>query len=359
MGVLGKDLFDINRPRTHVKVQFGKNSYWMEDNPTPHPYGEVLTELLNCDVEPFTHTLAALECIIEEKDTQVAPQMFMDAVRGLSSLPYFRLFLSDLRELKDMPVEEFVVGEARAAFEEYIFSDGKKDAAYMREQINAIRFIQERYVWFLTEAFQRTAFEKKKGQRKLPLAQQIYENLMDAFVSGVSLGQSPEVDAPQVNIQYAVLEIDREHHELVEKLYFDRLVDFIYVELMRGLQRGFVPKRCANCGRWFLQTPGASYNYCDQPAPNSQEGKTCREVGSTKSFRAKVLNHPVWAVHQRAYKKYFARTKKGTMTKAEFLTWEMESERLRGEALRAFERAGTQEERNAIVEKLAEELNRA
>ena len=357
MGVLGKDLFDINRPRTHVKVQFGKNSYWMEDNPTPHPYGEVLTELLNCDVEPFTHTLAALECIIEEKDTQVAPQMFMDAVRGLSSLPYFRLFLSDLRELKDMPVEEFVVGEARAAFEEYIFSDGKKDAAYMREQINAIRFIQERYVWFLTEAFQRTAFEKKKGQRKLPLAQQIYDNCLDAFVSGVSLGQSPEVDVPQINIQYAVLEIDREHHELVEKLYFDRLVDFVYVELMKGLQRGFVPKRCANCGRWFLQTPGASYNYCGQPAPNSGEGKTCREVGSTKSFRAKVLNNEIWAIHQRAYKKYVARTKKGAMTKVDVLAWETESERLRDEALSAYDRARMQDEKAVIAERLRGELN--
>lgn len=90
--------------------------------------------------------------------------------------------------------------------------------------------------------------EKERPEEK-PLAQQIYKSGLDALVSGVSLGQSPKVDAPQVNIQYAVLEIDEEHHELVEKLYFDRLADFVYVELMRGLQRGFVPKRCANCGR--------------------------------------------------------------------------------------------------------------
>ena len=83
---------------------------------------------------------------------------------------------------------------------------------------------------------------KKESQRKIPLARQIYENCLDAFVSGVSLGQSSEVDAPQVNIQYAVLEIDEEHHELVEKLYFDQLTDFVYVELIRGLQRGFVPQ---------------------------------------------------------------------------------------------------------------------
>ena len=90
MGVLGKDLFDIDRPRTHVKVQFGQNAYWVEHDPTPHPYGEVLTELLNYDVAPYEHTLCVLEQAIEEKDAQKAPQAFMDAVRDLSSLPYFR-----------------------------------------------------------------------------------------------------------------------------------------------------------------------------------------------------------------------------------------------------------------------------
>ena len=358
MGVLGKDLFDIDRPRTHVKVQFGQSAYWVEDDPTPHPYGEVLTELLNYDVAPYEYTLCVLEQAIEEKDAQAAPQAFMDVVRDLSSLPYFRLFLSDLRQFNDRPVENFVTGEARVAFEEYIFSEGEKDAAYMREQANAVCFIQGRYSWFLTEAFQRTTFEKKKGQRKVPLAQQIYENCLDAFVSGVSLGKVPEVDAPQVNIQYTVLEINEDRHELVEKLYFDRLEDFVYVELMRGLQRGFVPKRCANCGKWFLQMPGASYNYCDRPAPNSEEGKACREVGSTKNFRAKVLNNEIWAIHQRAYKKYFARTKKGTMTKPDFLVWETESERLRDEALLKYNRAKAEDEKAAVAKWLREELNR-
>ena len=102
----------------------------------------------------------------------------------------------------------------------------------------------------------------------------------------------------------------------------------------------------------------ASYNYCDRPAPNSGEGKTCREVGSAKSFRAKVLNNEIWAIHQRAYKKYFARTKKGAMTRPDFLAWETESERLRDEALSAYERARTQDEKAAIAERLKGELNR-
>lgn len=354
MGVLGKDLFDYTRPRTHVKVQFGQSAYWIEDGLEPHPYGEILTELLNCDVTPFEQTLFILEQAVQANDAQTAPRAFMDAVGEFAALPYFRLFLPDFQQFKRMRVEDLTVGKARTAFENYVFADGRKDAAYMREQIDSIRSIQERYAWFLDEALGRT-FEKKKGQRKKPLAQQIYESGLDAFVSGVSLGKSPEVDAPQVNIQYALLELDEDHHELVEKLYFDQLADFVYVELMRGLQHGFVPKRCANCGRWFLQTPGPSYNYCGNPAPNSEEGRTCREVGSTKSFRSKVLNNAVWAVHQRAYKKYFARTRKETMSRAEFEAWERESERLREEALAQYDRARTPEERQQIVDKLTED----
>lgn len=42
----------------------------------------------------------------------------------------------------------------------------------------------------------------------------------------------------------------------VEKMYFHRLLGFVYREVMKGSQKGFVPKRCANCERWFLQMQG-------------------------------------------------------------------------------------------------------
>ena len=56
--------------------------------------------------------------------------------------------------------------------------------------------------------------------------------------------------------QYRSTRID--FRKIVEKMYFDQLLDFVYVEFMKGLQKGFVPKRCANCGRWFLQKPGGN-----------------------------------------------------------------------------------------------------
>ena len=184
----------------------------------------------------------------------------------------------------------------------------------------------------------------------------IYSSGYEAFVSGVSLGKDPEVDAPLVRAQYRIRG-ERENAEVVEKMYFDRLLDFVYVELMKGLQKGFVPKRCANCGRWFLQMPGMTYAYCGEPAPG-QDGKTCREIGATSSFRSKVQNNDVWKAHQRAYKKYFARTRKGTMSKGVFEVWSRKMETLRDDALTEYDRAQSKEERQRIVDEVTQKLNK-
>ena len=226
---------------------------------------------------------------------------------------------------------------------------------FMQQQIDDIRLIQERYAWFLDGVFADAVFEKKKGQKKIPLAPMICSRGYEAFISGVSLGENPETDAPPVKTQYRIRG-EKEKAEIVEKMYFDRLLDFVYVEFMKGLQKGFVPKRCANCGRWFLQTPGATFAYCAGSAPG-QDGKTCREIGASSSFRSKVENNDVWKVHQRAYKKYFARIRSGLMTKGEFEVWSRQAADLQDAALERYARAENEEERQRIAQEIAEALN--
>ena len=227
--------------------------------------------------------------------------------------------------------------------------------AFMQQQIDDIRLIQERYAWFLDGVFADAVFEKKKGQKKIPLAPMICSRGYEAFISGVSLGENPETDAPPVKTQYRIRG-EKENAEIVEKMYFDRLLDFVYVEFMKGLQKGFVPKRCANCGRWFLQKPGATYAYCTGAAPG-QDGKTCRKIGASSSFRSKVENNDVWKVHQRAYKKYFARIRSGLMTKGEFEVWSRQAANLRDAALERYARAKSEDERQRIAQEVAEALN--
>ena len=354
MGVLGKDLFDLHRPQTNTKVEFGASAYWVEDRPMPQPYGTVLTEVLNLDVAPFQELLDQLNTAVQEKSGDVL-RAYMNMKKGLASLPLYRLYLEDFRFFGDMPVEEFVVGEAQDAFAEFVMQEDNDLPAFMQQQISDIRLIQERYAWFLDGVFADAIFEKKKGQKKIPLAPMICSRGYEAFISGVSLGENPETDAPPVKTQYRIRG-EKENAEIVEKMYFDRLLDFVYAEFMKGLQKGFVPKRCANCGRWFLQTPGATYAYCTGAAPG-QDGKTCRQIGASSSFRSKVENNDVWKVHQRAYKKYFARIRSGQMTKSEFEVWSRQAAELRDAALERYAQAESEDERQRIAQEVAETLN--
>lgn len=86
--------------------------------------------------------------------------------------------------------------------------------------------------------------------------------------------------------------------------------------------RGCVPKQCKNqvCEHWFLQEPGHTYEYCPNIAPEETE-KTCRDIGAAASFKEKVNHNPVWEIHQRAYKKYYARVMKKKMSKVDFEQW--------------------------------------
>lgn len=353
MGALGKDLFDLSRSSLRTKVQFGEAGYWVESNPEEQPYGTVLTEILNFDVQPVQDALDTLEHVVAEDDLLAAPEAFLSAVKVYTSLPFYRIFTEQIQE---MTLDELVAGDKRDVLAKWVLESSEQFRCVMRQRISELLQIQERYGWFLDTLFRDAVFEKKKGQRKEPLAGQVVNRGLSAFVSGVSLGESAQADAPQIHVQYAVLEQDGRESELVEKMCFERILDFVYVEFMRGMQKGFVPKRCANCGRWFLQKPGATYVYCDGPAPG-QAGKTCREVGSLYAFQNKVRSNEVWKVYQRAYKKYFARMRKGAMSKTDFEAWTKQAEVKRDRVLEAYNQCLSEEVRKSLAEELANDLN--
>ena len=360
MGVLGKDLFDFRRPFTHVKVQFGENGYWIEDVPEVIPYGTTLLAVLELDARKYCDLVDRIEDRIAARDYEGTVEAFYPMLDEFVRLPLYNLFI---REPGLKGVEAFktaFVDEARTAFAESIINDDGWIMNKYRWARDDILLIQRRYAWFLDEMAKSRSREKKL-QKKFSLPEQVYWGGVDALVSGVSLGEDSEVDTPQVNVQYAIRSsTDKEtgevHAEVVEKIYFDRLRDFVYVELMKGIQKGFVPRRCLNCGKWFLQTPGVSYSYCSNIAPGETE-RTCRDVGAITSFREKVQENEIWTIHQRAYKKYYARVLKKKMTKPEFEEWAKTAEQIRDAALPRYGRA-SEAERNRIVEEVRRELNR-
>lgn len=98
------------------------------------------------------------------------------------------------------------IGEAREAFIDWVLEDEgiRKFLNFLKQAREDILMVKRQYSFFLEELESDQISEKKKGQRKLPLAERILRHHLDALISGRSLGEDPEVDAPLVKVQYMV-----------------------------------------------------------------------------------------------------------------------------------------------------------
>lgn len=88
---------------------------------------------------------------------------------------------------------------------------------------------------------------------------------------------------------------------IAEKATFNCLTDFLRVEFYRGLAAGNAPRRCHNCGRYFLLTKGYNICYCNNIAPGETD-RTCRKVGAhRKEAQGKANRTPAQVEYDRTY----------------------------------------------------------
>ena len=119
--------------------------------------------------------------------------------------------------------------------------------------------------------------------------------------------------------------------KLCEVYTFDSLGAFLYFDFFRGLSQSYIPKRCDNCGMYFLLEAGKYSSYCERPLEDDPE-KTCRDVGARKKYGDKCKTDPVWLAYNRAYKTHYARYMKKKMTIAEFEQWSRQAIEWRNQA---------------------------
>ena len=104
--------------------------------------------------------------------------------------------------------------------------------------------------------------------------------------------------------------------KLAERSTFDDLVSFFYLDLTRGLAAGNLPRRCKNCGHWFVAVGGYNIQYCDRPIP-SQGGKSCRSVGAHETAKRK-LKEASAKEYARTYNRLKARKQRGAISADEW-----------------------------------------
>lgn len=94
---------------------------------------------------------------------------------------------------------------------------------------------------------------------------------------------------------------------LAERAVFSYLTHFLYTDFYRGLMAGNAPRRCHNCGTYFLLTTGYNTCYCNNLAPGETQ-RTCRKVGAhKKEAQERVAATPAQKEYAKAYNRLKAR----------------------------------------------------
>ncbi|WP_349947442.1 DUF6076 domain-containing protein [Lacrimispora sp. BS-2] len=289
MALFFKDLFPESSSFFAFDVLFGES--YIELNNRKYKYNEVLTDFLNYDIAEYKNAAA------QGRSTDRLNEIIRE-------MPLFRNFAAS--RMDGITEQEY---------------------AALLEDLELL----ERYRSFLKEA------TRKKDRRFI---QQIAKNGMSAFVADKTMGLSDRRAAAVSNLQYLLLEDEHGTAALFERMSFTRLIDFLYTDFFKGIMKESMPKQCKLCGRYFLLEKGFQYEYCSGVF---EAGQTCREVGSAERFKQKTANNDVWKLHQRAYKKYYARVLKKTMSKSDFNEWTGYAEKLRDETLPLYLKAMAEE----------------
>lgn len=77
------------------------------------------------------------------------------------------------------------------------------------------------------------------------------------------------------------------------QMRFSDYRSFIITDFLEGIKHGHYPKRCANCGHWFLITDGIHRKYCDGIDSHDPKQRPCRKVAASNRAKESAVTHPV------------------------------------------------------------------
>ena len=101
---------------------------------------------------------------------------------------------------------------------------------------------------------------------------------------------------------------------LAEKAQFSYLIHFLYTDFYRALIVGNAPRRCHNCGTYFLLTAGYNTCYCRNLA-SGETARTCRKVGARKKeSQERVTATPAQKEYAKVYNRLKARKQRGKIS---------------------------------------------
>ncbi|MDO4270720.1 MAG: DUF6076 domain-containing protein [Eubacteriales bacterium] len=303
-------------------VFFAKDEVFV--NEQAFPLGQCSTDILNLDDAVLTELdrrvgrlMPAVENLIREKTDSVAcsAQEELNAVWELifalpvyrtlaldrwSSYNLFPLLLADEESWRETQDEH---SEAHAMFRKLM--DGLE---YFPESLRVFRGQVSGFLELYVEPLTRRSVDTYAG------AFARYFGDMKAVER--ILGGAPFEQSFPTEILFVPMAQPGTPNKaiLAERAAFSYLTHFLYADFYRGLLAGNAPRRCHNCGTYFLLTAGYNICYCNNLAPGETE-RTCRKVGAhRKEAQERVAATPAQKEYSKTYNRLKARKQRGKIS---------------------------------------------
>lgn len=161
--------------------------------------------------------------------------------------------------------------------------------------------------------------------------QSIYKKLLDALIHGASEMNEEATHYflrhPFYSSGTLVNQTVKNENRWMIDYFLMGFEDCLMCELVEMLRRHQIIKICKNCGRFFIPKR-SNVDYCTRVF--SSDGKTCSDVGYTKTFAKTVKKDELLQAYTRAYKAHYARMTKprkkaANMSREEFEAWYKEA----------------------------------
>ncbi len=269
-----------------------------------YPLGQNATDALNIDagtVEELRRRAEEFDAdaltLVEKKDRDHASAVqeklnaFLDI---LLTLPPYR----DLHIDKKLTYDLFPTLVKDEAKWEEAMTEGTTGNAYLTEFLQKIRSLPESLHRFREQVTLMLLFYyedlPKRNAFEYGAAYSSY--YLDMLVSGEILSQKEifsQAFTAEVDFVPMFYPDDSRKIMIAEKTQFDSMHAFLFTDFYRAMMRGHIPRRCQNCGRFFLLLNGYNAMYCNNIAPG-ETTRTCRKVGAHRKEQGKseLPEHP-------------------------------------------------------------------
>lgn len=292
-----KPLFEFTAVLTDDRIETEYGSY---------RYGELLGEFLTIDPYDYAQAYFAMSNAYYEGRLEDYKEAERWAEELLFQMPLYRDLTDRCEEL----------------------SDHRRSNPYANKGIHESMYVTLMLLLEYHDALTRIICNAGNNTDR----EKMYGELLSSFADIASGDCSPKHYIASPDIEYVIRQSDDGTTQHCRKIIFHTLIDLLYFDLYESIVRKSFPKPCKLCHRIFWEEQGMSFEYCTNIAPG-ETVKTCREIGAKTGFKTKVKNNPIWKFYDRAYKKFYARRTKHTMTESAFALWQIKAQRLRDEAL--------------------------